>query len=128
MKGVLSRSDKVGVKELGKRIKELREEKRYSKAQLAKALGLAHVQLGKYERGESAPTHETLKKIANLLEVSTDYFLSKTNQPSQEFHLEKWVETAKSVLSKNDQLKIAEYIQLLCMRAESKKMVETYHD
>ena len=37
-----------------------------------------HSQIGRYEKGEASPAAEVLKKMANALDVSTDYLMNGT--------------------------------------------------
>lgn len=64
------------------RIKQLRLEQNLSLRILASELHIAYSSLGKYERGEQQPSFETLIKIANYFNVSTDYLLGISNTKS----------------------------------------------
>lgn len=57
------------------RIKELREEKGLTQAQLAKAIGLTRIVISYYENGYSEPSVGTIEKLCNYFEVSADYLL-----------------------------------------------------
>jgi len=37
-----------------------------------------HSQIGRYEKGEASPSAEVLKKMANALDVSTDFLMNGT--------------------------------------------------
>lgn len=67
---------------LGDRIRITRERKGIMQKRLAKAIGISNVQLSRYETGDRNPDPETLKKIADFLEVSTDYLLGRTDDPT----------------------------------------------
>lgn len=60
---------------LGKRIKSLRSEKNIKQKDLAEKVGVSNVVLSRYESGERNPDYETLVRIANNLDVTTDYLL-----------------------------------------------------
>jgi len=60
---------------LGEKIKELRKEKGFSQSFLEKRSGVNAKLLSKYETGRIIPTADTLKKIAEGLEISADYLL-----------------------------------------------------
>jgi len=62
---------------LDKRIKELREKKDMSQAELANILGVAQQTVASWERGKSSPNYEILQSIANFFHVSTDYLLGR---------------------------------------------------
>lgn len=56
----------------GKIIAGLRDKKGWSQGDLADKSSVSRVMIGKYERGEAAPSIEAAKKIADALEVSLD--------------------------------------------------------
>ncbi|MCI3197668.1 helix-turn-helix transcriptional regulator [Bacillus sp. HU-1818] len=60
---------------LGARIRRLRENSKLTQKALAEKLNIPHQNLSNYERGFRQPDYETLKKIANFFEVTTDYLL-----------------------------------------------------
>ena len=60
----------------GKRLTAAREEKEFTKEKLGKIVGIHHSQIGRYEKGEASPSAEVLKKMANALNVSTDYLMN----------------------------------------------------
>ncbi|AMA50273.1 helix-turn-helix domain-containing protein [Flavobacterium covae] len=62
----------------GDRLKVLREEKKLSKGNLADLINIHYSQIGRYERNEASPSSEVLNKIANILEVSTDFLMNGT--------------------------------------------------
>lgn len=61
--------------EIGKRLKDLREDKKLSQAELAKAFGKSQVAISKYENGNRKVDYDTLNKYAEFFQVSTDYLL-----------------------------------------------------
>ncbi|WP_445429720.1 helix-turn-helix domain-containing protein [Bacillus atrophaeus] len=69
---------------LGKRIAALRKEKGLSQYELADRLGFSRGKLANYEQGTREPDYETLIKIADYFEVSTDYLLRGTDKAIQE--------------------------------------------
>ncbi len=62
----------------GKRLTTAREAKSLTKEKLGKLVGVHHSQVGRYEKGEASPSAEVLKKMANTLDVSTDYLMNGT--------------------------------------------------
>lgn len=56
-------------------LKKLREQKQLTQSELSKLLGISPSTIGMYEQGRREPDNETLKKIAVLFGVSTDYLL-----------------------------------------------------
>ena len=61
----------------GKIIAQLRDQKGWSQNELATKAEVSHVMIGKYERGDSIPSLEVAKKIADVLEVSLDYLVGE---------------------------------------------------
>ena len=57
------------------RIKELRTEMHKSLRDVANDLNISYSSLSKYERGDQQPSYETLIRIANYFNVTTDYLL-----------------------------------------------------
>ena len=58
---------------LGKRIKQLRQQRGWSQAQLSKKLNVHQKQISGYERGIHSPSIELLVRMAELFNVSFDY-------------------------------------------------------
>lgn len=54
----------------GKKIREFRESKKLTQAQLGKMLGVSQALIGQWETGKRKPKYETLEKIASVLGVS----------------------------------------------------------
>lgn len=61
--------------EFGKRLKNLRKEKRLTQKQLAAMLGVRHSVISFYEVGDRIPSVEVIIKLAAALHVSSDYLL-----------------------------------------------------
>ena len=62
---------------LGDNIKRLREQREMPQSELAKHCNVTQQAVGLWERNKTAPDYETLKKIAMLFNVSTDYLLDQ---------------------------------------------------
>ncbi len=60
---------------LGRKIRQRRKEKKYTLEQLAEKLDVSTTFIGQIERAKGIPSLETLVKIANALEASTDSLL-----------------------------------------------------
>lgn len=67
---------------LGKRLKQAREMKKLSQIEAAKKLGISNGTLSGYERNYRDPDTNILEKMADLYEVSTDYLLGRTDNPT----------------------------------------------
>ena len=63
----------------GKRLLEARKRKGVSQEDLAKDLGTKGPVIGRYERDEMKPSIEVAAKMAELLDVSLDFLVGKTD-------------------------------------------------
>jgi len=57
------------------RIKALRKQKNLSQTELGQLAGLHYTHIGRFERGASRPSGDTLKRLADALGVTSDYLL-----------------------------------------------------
>lgn len=63
------------------RLKTLRQQKNINQAELGKILDVGKTTISNYETGYSVPDLETVVKLADYFDVSTDYLLGRTNYP-----------------------------------------------
>jgi transcriptional regulator with XRE-family HTH domain len=73
------------MKKFGVRLKQLRERKKakdskWTQEYIADAIGVARPTYTAYENGTKQPPLETVNKLADLFEVSSDYLFGRTNQ------------------------------------------------
>ncbi|SHE11839.1 HTH-type transcriptional regulator immR [Chlamydia abortus] len=61
----------------GRRIAKLRENKGFTQEQMAQFLNISRASLSHYEKNRRRPDVETLKKMADLFQVSTDYLIGR---------------------------------------------------
>ena len=66
----------------GKRLKKLREEKELTQEQLGKLVNLSQQTIGHYEVNRAKPDLETIQRLAEVFNVTTDYLLGH-NTPEQ---------------------------------------------
>jgi len=64
--------------EFSDRLKKARLEKDLSKSDLAVKIGVHYSQIGRYEEKGALPSADVMTKIANVLEVSSDYLMNGT--------------------------------------------------
>ncbi|WP_216597408.1 helix-turn-helix domain-containing protein, partial [Pseudomonas protegens] len=57
------------------RLRSLRKQKNLSQTELGQLAELHYTHIGRYERGTSRPSGDTLKRLADALDVSSDYLL-----------------------------------------------------
>ncbi len=63
----------------GTRLRELRLEKNLTQADLANHLALGESTISFYEANKREPDYETLRKLADYFNTTTDYLLCRTN-------------------------------------------------
>ncbi len=61
------------------RLKKARLEKELSKSELSKLAGIHYSQIGRYEDKGVQPSADILSKLANVLDVSSDYLMNGTS-------------------------------------------------
>lgn len=64
------------------RLKELREKARYSQYTFADAFGVAQSTVGNWEAGKREPNFETVQRLSDFFNVTTDYLLGKSDNPN----------------------------------------------
>lgn len=65
---------------MGDKIIRLRKENGWSQQELAKKVGTSGAIIGRYERGEMAPSVEVAKKIADAFNATLDYLVDDSKQ------------------------------------------------
>ncbi|OXS77917.1 hypothetical protein B1B05_09935 [Domibacillus enclensis] len=63
---------------LGERLKSLRKERKLTQEELGKRVNVTKVSISGYENGKRSPDTETLQKLADFFDVSTDYLLGRS--------------------------------------------------
>lgn len=66
----------------GDRIKILRNKMKLTQEDIAKKLGIARTTYAMYEQNKREPDYETLQNIAKFFEVSIDFLLGRSDDPS----------------------------------------------
>jgi transcriptional regulator with XRE-family HTH domain len=79
----------------GKKLLEARKRKGLSQSDVAKVLNTKGPAIGRYERDEMKPSIDVATKLANLLDVSLDYLVGKTELELDPSVLNKVVELQK---------------------------------
>lgn len=62
----------------GQRLKIAREQKGLGKVELGKLVKVHYSQIGRYERDQASPSADILTKLANQLDVTTDFLMNGT--------------------------------------------------
>ena len=108
------------------RVKELRKNKNLSQSKLGEMVGIHYTQVGRYEKGESFPSMEILRKLADALEVSTDYLMegSSGEVALAHIHDRELLHQFKQVqeMEERDQEMIKTFIDALITKRQIQKM------
>jgi transcriptional regulator with XRE-family HTH domain len=104
------------------RLTKIRREKNLSVPDLARLSSIHAVQIRRYEKGESQPTLDALRKLAVALNVAGDMLLfdESERQPPENLLLQF---NALSQLSPEDQKSIRTLIDGLLMRHQAKVLI-----
>ena len=99
---------------LGRKIRQQRKAKKYTLEQLAEKLDVSTTFIGQIERAKGIPSLETLVKIANVLEISTDSLLfGDLNNRSGNNHFIKEVEELTETFSPNEKELLLKQIEII---------------
>ena len=69
------------MKELGARLRVLRQGVGLSQEKIAKLIGTSQVSINRYESGAGFPPEKTLRWYADYFDVSLDYIFARTEHP-----------------------------------------------
>lgn len=75
--------------EIGERIHNIIDDQRITQTKLAEDIGIKLPRLNNYMTGQAKFPSEIIKKIAEVLNTSTDYLLGLTDNPEQPIRLSK---------------------------------------
>lgn len=64
------------------RLKEIRKKRNLTLKQVGKMVGVSEPTISNYETGKREPDFDILCRLADVLEVSTDYLLEMTDDPT----------------------------------------------
>jgi transcriptional regulator with XRE-family HTH domain len=97
------------MKTFGNIIRDLRKQKGITQKELAQSLQLSESTIGMYERNERQPDYNTLIRIADYFNVSTDFLLGRDFNVKEERNnkeLDQWLNDIKLAPSqKREELK-----------------------
>lgn len=63
------------------RLKAIREERSLSRSQLASLVGASTSAIARWELGMREPKFEMLRKLCDIMDVSSDYLLGRAENP-----------------------------------------------
>ncbi len=65
---------------VSKRLKHLRTEQKLTQEQLGRLINVTKVSISGYENGNRTPDTDTINRIADVFDVSTDYLFGRTDR------------------------------------------------
>lgn len=114
----------------GRKLKELRLEKKINQSELGEIIGISPSTVGMYERDQRFPDKDILGKIADYFEVSVDYLLGRTDERNLNTEKPKLDESITTINAKKINIdedlpdeaidKINEYIKMVEMMYKNK--------
>ena len=113
---------------IGERLKELREERKFSQGEIENRTGLLRCYISRVENGHTVPAVETLEKFARALEIPLYQLLYDGEEPPKFANLPKR-KTAGEIVwgsSGKDARMLAKFRQLLSQAKESDKKLLLY--
>jgi transcriptional regulator with XRE-family HTH domain len=81
------------------RLRDLRLKNGHTYASLAKALGLNMRQIVRYEAQESDPSSDVVTRMADTFNVSADYLLGRTDDPTPPAHTDELTLSEQAILA-----------------------------
>jgi transcriptional regulator with XRE-family HTH domain len=107
------------------RLKQLRLQKGLSQSDLGKITNTHYTQIGRYELGKAKPSSETLKLLADALDVSSDYLYDGVEEDAavanfQDRDFLRMFEEAEK-LPENDKTLIKEFLDAFLMKRRLQK-------
>ncbi len=64
-------------------LKEIRIKNKYSQKQVAEGIGISETLYQKYEYGKTKPAYDVIIKLCNYFNVSADYLLGLSDDPTR---------------------------------------------
>ena len=88
---------------IGSKISQLRKQKSWSQEELAQQIDSSRIMIGKYERGDNAPSVDVLVRLAKAFEVSVDFLLGEGANASYDKEMIKRLEAVENLDNKAKQ-------------------------
>ncbi len=102
------------------RLRESRERRRMSQTELANASGFQPSAVSHFETGKRAPSFENLRRLADALEVTTDYLLGRVQDPGASGPTIQRIFRGAQSMSKDDLDVLADMAERLAKKADRK--------
>jgi transcriptional regulator with XRE-family HTH domain len=114
---------------ISERIRQLRQERRWSQAELGERVGVHQKQISAYERGANIPSTEVLIRLAEVLDVTLDYlaFEAKGQRAKLDIQDRELLRRFEAVdkLPERDKALAREMLDLLLLKNRFQELVES---
>lgn len=114
---------------IGDKIKQLRQERGWSQAQLAKQLKIHQKQISGYERNLHEPKTDVVAKIARLFNITMDYLVldERNDLPAVKIGNRELLQRLEEIdrLPEHDQGTIKEIIDAFILKNQFKRLATT---
>ena len=112
---------------INNRIRQLRQEKQWTQAELGQKVGVHQKQVSAYERGANVPSTEVLIKLAEAFDVSLDYLAFEAKGQTAKINIQdrdllRRFEALDS-LSEQDKTLAKDILDLLLLKNRFKELV-----
>jgi transcriptional regulator with XRE-family HTH domain len=105
------------------RLKAARELRGLSQAALAEKAGAPPTTISHFEAGSRKPSFDSLRRLAQALEVTTDYLLGLAETPIQSVETDPLFKGSQNLTNRDREIAL-EIVQLLARRSDPQKNSE----
>ncbi|MBF9052312.1 helix-turn-helix domain-containing protein [Roseobacter sp. HKCCD9010] len=102
------------------RLRAARDLREWSQSELADQAGMPPSSIAHFEAGSRKPSFDTLRRLANALEVTTDYLLGRADDPALAQSGDPLYRDV-SKLSARDRELAKDFLQMLAQRNEARR-------
>jgi transcriptional regulator with XRE-family HTH domain len=67
---------------IGQRIKKLREKRNWLQKDVGEKIGVSSATINRYEKGLRQPDPDTINRLCDIFNTTTDYLLGRTDNPN----------------------------------------------
>lgn len=106
--------------EFGNRLREAREKKGLSQAELAQKSGFQPSAVSHFESGRRSPSFDNLRKLADALSVTIDFLLGREPEPHSSGPAVQKLFRDFEKLSADDQETVASFAEMLAAKNRQK--------
>ncbi len=102
------------------RLREAREMRSLNQAELAEKAGLPASSISHFEAGSRKPSFDNLRRLAGVLNVTTDFLLGRVNSPNQAAEADPLYRDIQN-LSEQDRDLTRDFLKMLADRDKAKR-------